>query len=313
MDRKKKCRLIFCLLCMTFALSACGNKEPKLAEDVFLKVSLTAKGQSVETYEMYTLNLEIHQDGTIRCYADEFNRWLSQEECPVWTMQVTQEEITELQTRMEAADLYHMRERISSPDSKEGEYKSLTVYTAEGEHTTGGLNPSSQDFLMVYDYVENLTREMVFGYRTKISEMQKKGLSFRQTKGVLITDTQENEIVTNESINDVYVTFGDMHEQYVATDTDGTDGINGIDETEEAILYYVTIRLSDDMAERMEGDTAGCTPDLPEYYKLYENQTYVFTFGVQEQIKNGEMYVYETADAAEAESMAKQFRSSVYD
>lgn len=307
MEIRKKCWLIVCLLCIIFILSACDSKELVLADDMFLKVSSTVKGQDVETYEMYTLNLEIYQDGTIRCYADEFNRWLSQEECPVETMKVTQEEIAEIQARIEEADLYHMRERISSPDSKEGEYKSLTIYTTKGEHTTGGLNPSSQDFLKVYDYIENLTREMVYGYRTKITAMQQKGLSFQQTKGVTITDAQENEIVANEDINDVYVTFGDMHEQYVATDTDG------IDEMEEDALYYVTIRLSDDMAERMEGDTAGCTPDLPEYYKLYENQTYVFTFGVQEQIKNGEMYVYETADAAEAESMAKQFRSSVYD
>ncbi len=304
MNIQRRCGWILCLLSMLFLLSACGNQEAELADDIFLKVTSTAKGEGVETYEMYTLNLEIHQDGTVRCYADDFNRWLSTEECPEDTIKLTQEQIVQIQAYMDEVDLYHMRENIGNRDLKEGEYKSLTVYTTDGEHTSGGLNPSNQEFLKVYDYVENLTREMTYSYRAKIRDLQKKGLAYQQAKGITITDAQENEIVTTDSINDVYVTFGDAHERYEQTMTDAE---------RKSDLYYVTIKLSDDMAEQMELDTAGCTPDLPEYYKLYENETYTLTFGIQQQIKNGELYVYETTDAAEAKSMAEQFRNSVYD
>lgn len=306
MKKRKLAYLCFCLVCMLFFVTACGKENPSLADDVFLKVSVTAYGESVETYEMYTLNLEIHRNGMLRCYADDFNRWISQEEIPEETMWLSKAQVKEIENLIEATDLYHMRERISSPDSKNGEYKSLTVYTTDGEHRTGGLNPSNRDFLKVYDYIDNLTKEMVYTYRSEITRLQKKGLIFEQNKGLQITDSHENEIIGNEQINDVYVTYGDTHERYIASDTDGMEADNSVD-------YYVTVKVSDDIADELGFMTAGCNEDLPEYYKVFENQRYSFTFGVVQPVMNGELYIYKTSDVEEAENMATQFRSSVYD
>ena len=116
-----------------------------------------------------------------------------------------------------------MRRNIGSRDLKDGEYKELTLYTASGEHVSGGLNPSNREFLKLYDYVEDQIREVEYRYRTKIAEMQKKAISMEQNKNVYITDSQEETIVAQDEINDVYVTCGAQHTRYEETAT--ADGL----------------------------------------------------------------------------------------
>lgn len=301
-DRKKKCIVFLCMICFLMSLFGCGKEAVTLADDVFLKMSVTAKGENVETYEMYTLNVEIHQNGYVRIYADHFNRWLSAEECPEQSLQLNPDVIKNIQDLIAESDLYHMRRNIGNRDLEEGEYKELTLYTSEGEHVSGGLNPSNRDFTRIYDYVEEQVRETEYLYRAKISQMQKQGLSEQQNKGVYITDSTEQEIVPKDEINDAYVTYGPEHLRY--TEHMATP--------DEPVRYYVTLLLADFGAETMMNETKSCNADNISYYKLYINNEYAFTFGVQTQILGSEVYVYETTDAEEAVAMANQLRNSLY-
>lgn len=304
MSRNKICMVIIGICLLVSCLSGCGkNESAELADGVFLRLSSTTKGEGVETAEMYTLHVEISQNGQVRIYADNFNRWISTDPCPEETMQLSADVIQEIKARIKESDLYHMRKNIGNRDLKDGEYKELTVYTTDGEHASGGLNPSNREFLNVFDYVEDQIRETEYMLRAKITQMQKQGLEAEKNKNVTITDAQDQMLVPKDAINDVYVTCGENREKVDMTATP---------EAKPETNYYVTLLLADAGAETMRMDTEECTTEDVTYYKIYKDNAYAFTFCVQEPITGDEICVYETMDAEEAVKLAQELRDSLY-
>lgn len=304
MSIKKRTLYFLCICCLIMSLAGCGKKEETtLADGKFLMLSSTAKGDAVETYEMYTLHAEISDDGNVRIYADNFNRWVPSDPCPEENVQLSSDTIQQIKDIIDDIDLYHMRRNIGSRDLKDGEYKELTLYTAAGEHVSGGLNPSNREFLKLYEYVEDQIREAEYRYRSKLAEMQKKAISMEQNRNVYITDPQDTSVVASDYINDVYVTYGIKHTRYDETATA---------DVQEPVNYYVTFLLADAGAEALRADTRGCTVDNAMYYKVYQDNAYAFTFCVQEPVMTDEIYVYETVDADDAVAKAKELRDSLY-
>lgn len=304
MSIKKEIVCMVSIVCLILSLTGCGKKEDEtLADGMFLMVSSKVIGEDVETYEMYTLHAEISDNGNVRIYADDFNRWVPKDACPEVSMQLTMDQIQKIKDIIEEIDLYHMRRNIGNRDLKEGEYKELTLYTMQGEHVSGGMNPSNRDFTKLYDYVEGLIREEEYRYRTRISDMQKKAIATEQKKGVFVTDSQDGELVSKEEMNDVYVTCGPEHSRY-------EEGATA--DIKEPVNYYVTFLMSDSGAKKMQEDTKGCTPENVMYYKVYKDNAYAFTFCLQEPVVSDEVYVYETTDVEEAMTMATQLRESLY-
>lgn len=303
-NRRRICIYLIGMSLLVCCLTGCGKKDTvELADGVFLTMSSTVKGEGVETYEMYTLHADVSQDGQVRIYADNFNRWISSDPCPEKTIQLSADVIQELKDRIDESDLYHMRKNIGNRDLKEGEYKELTLYTTEGTHVSGGLNPSYREFRNIYDYIDDQLRETIYLYRAEIAQMQKQGLAVEKNKNIYITDMQEQTLVPKEDINDVYVTYGAKHERFDTTATP-----DALPETN----YYVTLLLADAGKNVMEKDTTECTVDNPSYYKIYQDNAYLFTFTVQEQVLRDEMYIYETTDAESAVQMAQKMRNSLY-
>ena len=304
MVNRRICIYLIGISLLVGCLTGCGKKENvKLAEDVFLTISSTAKGEGVETYEMYTLHADISQNGQVRIYADNFNRWISEDPGPEKNIQLSADVIQEIKDRIDESDLYHMRKNIGNRDLKEGEYKELTLYMTEGTHVSGGMNPSYREFRNIYDYIDDQLRETIYLYRAQIAQMQKQGLAAEKNKNIYITDMQEQTIVPKEDINDVYVTYGAKHERF---DADATP--DALPETN----YYVTLLLADAGKDVMRKDTEQCMADNPSYYKIYQNNAYLFTFTVQEQVLTDELYIYETTDAESAVQMAQKMRNSLY-
>lgn len=304
MSIKKRALYFVCVCSLILSLVGCGKKEDAtLADGMFLMLSSTVKGEDIETYEMYTLHAEISDNGNVRIYADDFNRWVPSDPCPEENIQLSSDVIQQIKDTIDEIDLYHMRRNIGNRDLKEGEYKELTLYTTEGEHISGGLNPSNRDFLKLYDYVEDQIREAEYQYRTEIAQMQKKAIAQEQMKGVCITDSREAELVSRDEINDVYVTYGNDHKRYEEIATA---------DAEEAEKYYVTFLLADSGAEKIKNDTSGCTPENVMNYKVYQNNSYAFTFCLQSQVLSNEVYVYETMDPQEAVEKAQELKNSLY-
>ena len=304
MVNRRICIYLISISLLVGCLTGCGKKENvELAEDVFLTISSTAKGEGVETYEMYTLHADISQNGQVRIYADNFNRWISENPSPEKNIQLSADVIQEIKDRIDESDLYHMRKNIGNRDLKEGEYKELTLYTTDGTHVSGGMNPSYREFRNIYDYIDDQLRETIYLYRAQIAQMQKQGLAAEKNKNIYITDMQEQTIVPKEDINDVYVTYGAKHERF---DADATP--DALPETN----YYVTLLLADAGKDVMRKDTEQCMADNPSYYKIYQNNAYLFTFTVQEQVLADELYIYETTDAESAVQMAQKMRNSLY-
>ena len=79
-------------------------------------LSSTVKGEAVETYEMYTLHAEISDNGNVRIYADDFNRWVPSDPCPEETVQLSADTIQQIKDIIDEIDLYHMRRNIGSRD-----------------------------------------------------------------------------------------------------------------------------------------------------------------------------------------------------
>lgn len=286
----------FCMLLFT----ACGKKPEKLSAGVFLKISTAPVGDVVEDYERFQINLEVYQDGRVDCYADGFEKWLGDDLCPTKTLHFSSEEIARIQEIITQEDFLHMRNNVGNRDIKEGERKVITIYTTQGEHVSGGIAISNRSFLKLYDYVQELARDSLFAYKNEVTEIQRKGAKRESKKGIHITDMQEKDLVGRNEIEKISLTYGDDHKPVPQTKLDGE------------YVYYVTLTLTEDGAKTMAGKTKSCTADNPIYYKVFENENYLYTFGVEASIEQ-EMHIYETTDLDEARERLEQYQSSIFD
>lgn len=290
------------MLLFVFSLTACGRRtQPELAEDVFIKLSTNSVGV-MESYKMCTMNIEIHQNGTVRIYADGFYKWLSDEECPVCMTQITSEETDELKGLIAEYDLYNMREDVGNKDSMDGDKKYLTLYTVDGEHTVGGLNPSNRAFLKIFDYINALVREELYTYKLRVYEMQEQGCADMKRRGVKLTDNHDDIVLTGEMI-DSYEILQAEAEDELSTVLDAAYG-------EEQEYYVIAMHLNDEGTEIIAERTVGCNEKSPEVYYLYKDDTYVTTICVDYQIIDGVLYLSDIYSKEDAEALVGKISGS---
>lgn len=293
--------VVFVLVCMT----GCGEeKQPELADGKFIKLSNTPMGE-MSIIDIYTLNIEVHQDKTVIIYADDFDKWLGEGECPIVKTSITDDEINELKQLIADNDLYNMREDIGNKNVKDGDKKSLTLYTVNGGHTSGGMNPSNRKFLKIYDYLYELVREEVYSYKLDISDLQEDGASSMNNQGIRITDYLDNIVLTDEYIDEIRIASYSEQPQVIpdedsASETDAFSNEDTEDEAEEK--YCVAIVLNAEGTELMCNLTLGCE-EKPGLYYLYLHGTYRNAISVGYNITDGIIYLNEayTREQAEAE------------
>ncbi len=215
----KRILLLSFIFCALMSLTGCGDKEKVFVagDNELIHLTSTPRG-GVETYEIYTTNIMIYVDGTVKIYASDFVRWFGEGEIPEFTFYVSKEEVEAIKQLIVDNNLYNLREDVGNKDGISGTVKQITVYGTEGTNTTGGISVSNRQFTRSYDGVEAIVREELFLYQTEIKDIQYKGFVEFSNRRVELVDRTGACVLNDEVINDVYAhteELGNQNAYYV--------------------------------------------------------------------------------------------------
>ncbi|MBE5954153.1 MAG: hypothetical protein E7257_08370 [Lachnospiraceae bacterium] len=252
----KKYVLISFILCALLMLGGCGEKEKTFVagENELIHLTSTPMG-GVETYEIYTTNIMIYVDGTVKIYASDFVKWLGKEEdIPEITLNITPEQIEEIKQLIVENDLYNLRENVGNKDGISGTLKQMTIYAVDGTNTTGGVSVSNRQFTRSYDRIENLVREDLFLYQSEINKIQYQGYIEFINRRVEFMDRGNECLFNHQDINDVYA-----HTEEIS---------------DEEKVYYVIVEFNQHGGELLRELSDSATADNTEILTLYLSGNY---------------------------------------
>lgn len=287
-------RILCLIMIMLFGISlcSCGKKEPpSLNQEKLIEITSRPLGM-VDSYRLYTLHICVYNDCTVEIYADDFDYWYSDTVCERTTMQISEAELEEIKKVIEENDALNLNENVGNRDLKEGTIKSFIIYADDGEHKSGGLSPSNRSFLRVYDLVYDLVREESFVYAGSIDRLQAEGYGRRFDMGPRLHDSRDSLIITTDMIQDFVIVPADEIEAAQGTETDA----------EGEDMYGAAILLNEEGTAAIY-EATGYVTDEPLIFFLYSNNTLYDIIKINNQIKDGTIYlnnIYNEADAAKA-------------
>lgn len=287
-------RILCLIMIMLFGISlcSCGKKEPpSLNQEKLIEITSRPLGM-VDSYKLYTLHICVYNDCTVEIYADDFDYWYSDTVCERTTMQISEAELEEIKKVIEENDALNLNENVGNRDLKEGTIKSFIIYADDGEHKSGGLSPSNRSFLRVYDLVYDLVREESFVYAGSIDRLQAEGYGRRFDMGPRLHDSRDSLIITTDMIQDFVIVPADEVEAAQGTETDA----------EGEDMYGAAILLNEEGTAAIY-EATGYVTDEPLIFFLYNNNTLYDIIKINNQIKDGTIYlnnIYNEADAAKA-------------
>lgn len=282
----KRYYILVCLLCLMVVLSGCKEKDKEfvMGNKELIHLTSTPRGE-VETYEIYTTNIMIYVDGTVRIYASDFVKWLGDGEIPVTTLKLSPEEIKEIENLIISNNLYNLREDVGNKDGISGTVKHMTIYGAKGTNTTGGISVSNRQFVRAYDRIEGLVKEDLYIYLNAIEELQYKGYQRYLKRNVEILDRDGKVILDYESINNVYT-----HSQ----------------EDAEGMRYYTVIEYNQYGGETLYSVTSIATKEKPDIFTLHISGNFETNIVVEERIRDSKIYI-----PGESEDQANQLTEKI--
>ncbi len=284
----KKYVLISFMLCALLMLGGCGEKEKTFVagENELIHLTSTPKG-GVETYEIYTTNIMIYVDGTVKIYASDFVKWFGKDdEVPELTFSISPEEVEEIKQLIVDNNLYNLRKDVGNKDGISGTFKQMTIYAADGTNITGGISVSNRQFTKSYDRIEGIVREELFLYQTEIDDIQYKGYVVFTNRRVELMDRNGTCILNDETINDVY------------TYTEALD---------DASAYYVIVEFNQQGGELLRNISASATRDDVVLLSLHLNGDYVTNINITGPLNDYKLYIPQPSED-EAIAMATRIK-----
>ncbi len=274
----KKYFLLSFILCILFMLGGCGEKRKTFVagEGELIHLTSTPKGD-VESYQIYTTNIMIYLDGTVKIYASDFVKWFGKEdEIPELTLSITPEEIEEIKQLIVDNDLYNLRENVGNKDGISGTIKQMTIYAADGTNTTGGVSVSNRQFTRSYDRIENLVREDLFLYQSEINKIQYQGYIEFINRRVEFMDRSNKCLFSHQDINDVYAYTEEI--------------------SEEEKAYYVIVEFNQQGGELLRKLSAYATVDNTEILTLYLSGNYETQITITGPINDYKLYIPQASE-----------------
>lgn len=284
----KKYVLISFILCALLMLGGCGEKEKTFVagENELIHLTSTPKG-GVETYEIYTTNIMIYVDGTVKIYASDFVKWFGKDdEVPEITFSISLEEVEAIKQLIVDNNLYNLREDVGNKDGISGTIKRMTIYGAEGTNTTGGLSVSNRQFTRSYDRIENIVREELFLYQSEINDIQYKGYVVFTNRRVEFMDRNDVCMLNDELINDVY-----------AHTEDSTSGST----------YYVIVEFNQQGGEILKELSIDAKSEDIVVLNLHLNGDYATKINITGPLNDYKLYITQPSEE-EAIALAKKIR-----
>lgn len=286
---KKHFLLIF-MLGLILVMGGCKdkNKEFVAGDKELIHLTSTPRG-GVETYQIYTTNIMIYVDGTVRIYASDFVRWFGKEDIPELTVKLTQEEIQEIKDLIISEDLYNLRENVGNKDNIEGVIKHMTVYAADGSNTTGGISVSNRQFVRAYERIESMVREELYIYQAEIADVQYKGFVNYSNRNVQIMDREGFVILSQDNIENLEV----VSEKTVETET-----------------FYVVLTFNEKGGDIIRDATMKATAEDPVVFSLSINGVFETNISVREALYEDKLYISRGTEE-EAEALKDKIKSGM--
>ncbi len=286
----KKHFLLILMLGLILVMGGCKdkNKEFVAGDKELIHLTSTPRG-GVETYQIYTTNIMIYVDGTVKIYASDFVRWFGKEDIPELTVKLTQEEIQEIKDLIISEDLYNLRENVGNKDNIEGVIKHMTVYAADGSNTTGGISVSNRQFVRAYERIESMVREELYIYQAEIADVQYKGFVNYSNRNVQIMDREGFVILSQDNIENLEV----VSEKTVETET-----------------FYVVLTFNEKGGDIIRDATMKATAEDPVVFSLSINGVFETNISVREALYEDKLYISRGTEE-EAEALKDKIKSGM--
>ncbi len=286
----KKYVLIGFMLLALLMLGGCGEKEKVFVagENELIHLTTTPRG-GVETYEIYTTNIMIYVDGTVKIYASDFVKWFGHDHIPEFTFSISKEEVEVIKQLIVDNNLYNLREDVGNKDGISGTVKHMTIYAADGTNTTGGISVSNRQFTRSYDGIENIVREELFLYQTEIRDIQYKGFVEYSNRRVELIDRTGDCVLNDEVINDVYAHTEEMTDQNA---------------------YYVIIEFNQQGGEILKDLSYWATKEDMVVLSLHLNGDFETKISINGPLVEYKLYIPQQSEE-EAIALAKKIRESM--
>ena len=286
----KKHFLLILMLGLILVMGGCKdkNKEFVAGDKELIHLTSTPRG-GVETYQIYTTNIMIYVDGTVKIYASDFVRWFGKEDIPELTVKLTPEEIQEIKDLIISEDLYNLRENVGNKDNIEGVIKHMTVYAADGSNTTGGISVSNRQFVRAYERIESMVREELYIYQAEIADVQYKGFVNYSNRNVQIMDREGFVILSQDNIENLEV----VSEKTVETET-----------------FYVVLTFNEKGGDIIRDATMKATAEDPVVFSLSINGVFETNISVREALYEDKLYISRGTEE-EAEALKDKIKSGM--
>lgn len=270
------------LMFILIVLCSCGKNDdtPDFAEDgILVKLSSTPKDIEEAAYT-YTTNIEVYNDGTVKIYADSFEKWYGEAEPETVELKIADSDIEEIKRVIIDEDLYHLHENVGNKDDISGVEKTLTVYTIAGKYSVHGISPSNVKFNKVYDYIYGLKRDELTSYIVNINDIQKNGSE--NDTGLIILDGNGNVLFENLDIKSIKIQdiSSVVYENEEAEDDSGM---------EEVPMYKIVFELSEDKYERLYELTKDADSRNYITFNLYVDNTFYMILYADTPIQDGKI------------------------
>ena len=287
-----KTYLLILFIALLIVLGGCGKKSSTpVKEGTLIRVSYAEKGDGIDQLARYTVNIEVDCDGTVRIYADQFEKWMPETACPEDTYQLEPAVMEELRAKVDEAPYGKLRSDMGNRDQTDGVFKTVTVFMEDGEHTYSGLNPSNRNFLALYDAVYNVTKERAFTYVSSVNEMQQKAKKAVEQAQIHVICNADELLFSEDKIKAVYLIppEGEEPEGEVppedaipAAKTEWTGKL-----TDE---YYGAMLLTDEGVAAMADYSSGSSEEFPVSLQLYIGTQFLITFKADTTIEKNLIY-----------------------
>lgn len=286
----KKHFMLVLMLCLILVLGGCKEKKKEFVagNNELIHLTSTPRG-GVETYQIYTTNIMIYVDGTVKIYASDFVKWFGNDEIPQMEISLSKDDVEAIEQLIVDQDLYNLREDVGNKDGISGVVKHMTIYAADGTNTTGGISVSNRQFVRAYDRIETMVREELFIYTTEINKIQYDGYVLFNNRSVEITDREGNTIINHQAVNDVY--------PY-------------IEETEDGNAYYTVIEFNQDGGEVLRDVTFWATSEKVVVLYLHLSGSFETNISITAPINDYKLYIPQQSEE-EANDLSERIKASL--